>query len=68
MKSGRERGGWAGQNLVDAMRPVKPGNGPDPILYGTSTLTSAVLEHGLVLFVERRSVPGFCFSRTMALE
>jgi hypothetical protein len=52
----------AGQNLADAMRHVKPGNGPDLILYGSSTLTSAVLEHGLVLFVERRSVPGFLVS------
>ncbi len=44
-----------GPNIVEDIRRIKSYNGPDLILAGSSTLTSALLEHGLadevVLFV-----------------
>jgi dihydrofolate reductase len=36
-----------GPNLVDDVRRLKSHNGPDLILWGSSTLTSMLLEHGL---------------------
>jgi dihydrofolate reductase len=36
-----------GPDIVDGVRRVKSQNGPDLLLMGSSTLTSAVLEHGL---------------------
>ena len=36
-----------GSDLVDAIRAIKAKRGPDLILTGSSTLTSALLEHGL---------------------
>jgi dihydrofolate reductase len=36
-----------GPDLVEAVRTIKAKDGPDLILSGSSTLTSAVLEHGL---------------------
>ncbi|MFL5811974.1 MAG: dihydrofolate reductase family protein [Bdellovibrionia bacterium] len=36
-----------GPNLVDGVRSIKEKEGPDLILSGSSTLTSALLEHGL---------------------
>jgi dihydrofolate reductase len=37
----------AGQNLVESIRRIKSQDGSDFILFGSSTLTSALLEHGL---------------------
>ncbi len=37
----------AGPNLVEGIRRIKSGDGPDVLLMGSSTLTSTVLEHGL---------------------
>jgi dihydrofolate reductase len=37
-----------GPNLVDGVRDLKAKDGPDLILSGSSTLTSTLLEHGLV--------------------
>ena len=37
-----------GPDLVDGVRGLKAKDGPDLILSGSSTLTSALLEHGLV--------------------
>jgi dihydrofolate reductase len=34
-------------DLVDGLRGIKVGEGPNLILWGSSTLTSALLEHGL---------------------
>lgn len=36
-----------GPDLVEGLRRIKSQDGPDLILWGSSTLTSAVLEHGL---------------------
>ena len=36
-----------GPDLVEGIRRIKAGGGPDLILFGSSTLTSTVLEHGL---------------------
>ena len=36
-----------GPDIVEAIRRIKSRNGPDVILWGSSTLTSTVLEHGL---------------------
>ena len=36
-----------GPNLVEDLRPIKSQDGPDLILWGSSTLTSPLLEHGL---------------------
>jgi dihydrofolate reductase len=36
-----------GPDMVDGIRRIKSQNGPDVLLMGSSTLTSAVLEHGL---------------------
>lgn len=36
-----------GPDIVDAVRSVKAQDGPDVILWGSSTLTSTLLEHGL---------------------
>jgi dihydrofolate reductase len=36
-----------GPDLVEGVRRIKSQNGPDLILWGSSTLTSALLEHGL---------------------
>lgn len=36
-----------GPNFVDGVRGIKTKEGPDLILWGSSTLTSALLEHGL---------------------
>lgn len=36
-----------GPDLVEGVRRLKSGDGPDLILCGSSTLTSALLEHGL---------------------
>jgi len=36
-----------GPDIVDGIRRIKSHNGPDVILWGSSTLTSALLEHGL---------------------
>ena len=35
-------------DLIKDVRRLKSGDGPDLILWGSSTLTSALLEHGLV--------------------
>jgi dihydrofolate reductase len=52
--------GWGpvegvGPDIVEGIRRIKSRNGPDLILWGSSTLTSTLLEHGLadeiVLFV-----------------
>lgn len=37
-----------GANIVEGIRDVKGGKGPDLILWGSSTLTPVLLEHGLV--------------------
>lgn len=37
-----------GPDLVEGVRAIKAKNGPDLILAGSSTLTSALIEHGLV--------------------
>ncbi len=37
-----------GPSLVDDLRRIKSQDGPDLILWGSSTLTSTLLEHGLV--------------------
>lgn len=37
-----------GPDLVESVRRIKLQDGPDLILWGSSTLTSPVLEHGLV--------------------
>ena len=36
-----------GPDLVEDVRPIKADGGPDLILFGSSTLTSVLLEHGL---------------------
>ena len=36
-----------GPDLVEGVRRIKSGNGPDLIVWGSSTLTSPLLEHGL---------------------
>jgi dihydrofolate reductase len=36
-----------GPDFVEGIRSVKSGDGPDLILWGSSTLTSTLLEHGL---------------------
>jgi dihydrofolate reductase len=36
-----------GPDIVADVRRIKAGGGPDLILWGSSTLTSALLEHGL---------------------
>ena len=36
-----------GPNIVEGVRPMKSQDGPDLILWGSSTLTSTLLEHGL---------------------
>jgi dihydrofolate reductase len=36
-----------GPDIVESIRRVKSHNGPDLILWGSSTLTSTLLEHGL---------------------
>ena len=36
-----------GPNIVDGIRRIKSHDGPDLILWGSSTLTSTLLEHGL---------------------
>jgi len=36
-----------GPDLVEGIRRIKSQDGPDLLLFGSSTLTSAVLEHGL---------------------
>jgi dihydrofolate reductase len=36
-----------GPDMVEGIRRIKSQNGPDVLLMGSSTLTSAVLEHGL---------------------
>src|SRR5580704_1722616 len=36
-----------GPDIVEGVRRIKSQNGPDLVLMGSSTLTSAVLEHGL---------------------
>ena len=36
-----------GPNIVEDIRRIKSQNGPDLIVWGSSTLTSTVLEHGL---------------------
>jgi dihydrofolate reductase len=36
-----------GPNIVEDIRRVKSHNGPDLVLWGSSTLTSTLLEHGL---------------------
>ena len=36
-----------GPNIVEEIRRIKSDNGPDLILWGSSTLTSTLLEHGL---------------------
>ena len=36
-----------GPEIMDGVRGIKAKNGPDVILWGSSTLTSALLEHGL---------------------
>ncbi|HVW09280.1 MAG TPA: dihydrofolate reductase family protein [Bryobacteraceae bacterium] len=36
-----------GPNVVESVRRVKSSDGPELILWGSSTLTSALLEHGL---------------------
>ena len=36
-----------GPNIVEDVRRIKASNGPDVILWGSSTLTSVLLEHGL---------------------
>ena len=44
-----------GPDLVEDVRRLKAGDGPDLILWGSATLTSTLLEHGvaeeLMLFV-----------------
>ena len=37
-----------GPDLIEGIRRIKSQNGPDLILWGSSTLTSTLLEHGLV--------------------
>src|SRR5438105_9508522 len=37
-----------GPDIVDGIRRIKSEDGPDLILWGSSTLTSTLLEHGLV--------------------
>jgi dihydrofolate reductase len=37
-----------GPDIVEDLRRIKSHNGPDLILWGSSTLTSTLLEHGLV--------------------
>lgn len=44
--------GWGpaeslGTDLVEAVRRIREGNGPDLIVWGSSTLTPVLLEHGL---------------------
>ena len=36
-----------GPDIVEGIRPIKSQDGPDLILWGSSTLTSTLLEHGL---------------------
>jgi len=36
-----------GPDIVEGIRRIKPQDGPDLILWGSSTLTSTLLEHGL---------------------
>ena len=36
-----------GPNVVEGIRRIKSQNGPDLVLWGSSTLTSTLLEHGL---------------------
>ncbi|MFZ0814694.1 MAG: dihydrofolate reductase family protein [Candidatus Sulfotelmatobacter sp.] len=36
-----------GTNIVDGIRRIKSQDGPDLVLWGSSTLTSTLLEHGL---------------------
>jgi len=36
------------RNLVEGIRRIKSQDGPDLVLSGSSTLTSTLLEHGLV--------------------
>lgn len=38
---------WLGPNVVDGIQHIKSQPGPDLILWGSSTLTSLLLEHGL---------------------
>ena len=42
---GSVRGPWT--DIVDGIRRVKSQDGPNLILWGSSTLTSTLLEHGL---------------------
>lgn len=39
---------WVGADLVEGVRRLKSQDGPGLILWGSSTLTSTLLEHGLV--------------------
>ncbi|MCO5400625.1 dihydrofolate reductase family protein [Ralstonia soli] len=39
---------WVGPDLVEGIRRIQSQAGPDLILWGSSTLTSTLLEHGLV--------------------
>jgi dihydrofolate reductase len=38
---------WLGLDIVDGIRRIKSQDGPNLILWGSSTLTSTLLEHGL---------------------
>jgi dihydrofolate reductase len=43
-----------GPDIVEGIRRIKSRNGPDLVLWGSSTLTSTLLEHGLSLSIPTR--------------
>src|SRR4051794_12334283 len=58
-----------GPDIVEDIRRIKSQDGPDLILWGSSTLTSMLLEHGLADEVLQPSIPsswarGSAFSRS----
>ena len=56
-----------GPNFVADLRRIKSQDGPDLILWGSSTLTSALLEHGLADEVLAGCLPGPCYGQGKAL-
>jgi dihydrofolate reductase len=54
-----------GPDIVEGIRRIKSQDGPDLVLWGSSTLTSTVLDHGLADEVVRPSIQS-CWARGSA--